>query len=497
MDSLQIEQELKKHIQEYGPNGDESLEYYGLIVQDHVCYSTKIYRRASKNINEEALINEYKKTLFFNEIVKYAKIYDFSQRWDEQGNSFIRLVFAPYKDVVSRNESFHELISLCHLNDYETFFKNLTDYYEYTHFTGESALLKMGIELDSEGNVLESKAYFALRSFDHKCDHVGCRYPYSKIHALVDESLRLLGMREETERFNQISDCMEKNDYYPVFTGINFSKDYVEMKVYYETCLVNYDEKTILEAENSVCEVVFGDKAFLESMHADVIQNKAFLDCISFSVIKKFDGKRVELWKPYYLLLDDALIKARMLDRCCFEKHEQNEIDSDDYIEVLTVTDEDQPLYYTSLKQAEQKSLMFRCFSVILTDENGHMITRTIRSKNDEKLYAEICSGYAMTSFVIEEAEQKLFDDYAIRVHLKQLKTLKHEEKCVDGKQRFKLIHVLVGNYNCSELNLSVQTALEIIKMEELLEKIENCPECITSHFAAILSNINTNINGR
>lgn len=37
-------------------------------------------------------------------------------------------------------------------------------------------------------------------------------------------------------------------------------------------------------------------------------------------------------------------------------------------------------------------------------------------------------------------------------------------------KQQIKLTHVLVGNYNCSELNLSVQTALEIIKTEELLK---------------------------
>jgi hypothetical protein len=34
-----------------------------------------------------------------------------------------------------------------------------------------------------------------------------------------------------------------------------------------------------------------------------------------------------------------------------------------------------------------------------------------------------------------------------------------------------KLSQTLVGNYNCSELNLSVQTALEIIKTEELLKK--------------------------
>lgn len=39
-----------------------------------------------------------------------------------------------------------------------------------------------------------------------------------------------------------------------------------------------------------------------------------------------------------------------------------------------------------------------------------------------------------MTSFVVEDVEQKLFGDYAIRgVHLKQLKTLKYEEKCAEA----------------------------------------------------------------
>ena len=272
----QIRQELEQVMTEYGPDGDQSLEYYGLVIQDGECRSAKLYRRASRKSDEAELIAKYQNQSFFQAVIQYAKIYDFSLRRDEAGMTYMRLVFLPFKDVLRSEERFAQLLDLCHLNCDSAYFKQLTAYYHEMEFTGLSPLLKMGVELSESGEVLEAKAYFALKSYDDIYDNLGKRHLYDSCRHLVDKSLSLLQMGDLSDSFAEIAERLERIQYYPIFTGVNFADGYVEIKVYYETCFSSYDSATILHQENALAAMMLPEAAEMEEMHQGILKRIGF-----------------------------------------------------------------------------------------------------------------------------------------------------------------------------------------------------------------------------
>lgn len=492
-----VGQELKEAFELYGADGDQSLEYYGLVIKDGICSSSKIYRQLSKNIDENALLDDYRNLTFFNAVIELARIYDFSVRYDENNSAYTRLVFAPYKTVLQSDELFSGLIQLCHLEKYSGYFRELTAYYRQSQFTGTSPLLKMGIELSESGEVLEAKAYFALKSYDDRYDNYGRWLIYDECRHLVDKSLELLGMNDLSDHFAEISSKMEQIQYYPVFTGINFSEDYAEMKVYYETCFPDYSFDVILNRENSLALLMLGNAGpDMVKMHAGIQSAGAFIDCVSYSVLR-YNGREkddVKLWKPYYLSLNERLIGKRILERSLFDGPVLKNTEPEQYKSVLLVNEEDEPLGFMQKMAAHTNNCMHRAFSVFLHDGNGKMLIqkRAACKYHSPSLWTNACCSHPLTSHVVAEAEVRLNEELGISgIPLKELFSFQYEADVGNGLIENEYDHVLTGI--CTEqpeLDPSEAEDQKFIDFDELLADVDRNPECYTVWFRLIVERV-------
>lgn len=493
----QIHHELKNAFSQYGINGDQSLEYYGLVIQDGVCSSSKIYRQLSKTCDESSIIDKHKDLPFFQNVIKLAKIYDFSVRYSDDGIAFYRLVFAPFKKVLESEELFSELIRLCHLEQYSSYFQELIAYYNHTGFTGGSPLLKMGIELSEKGDVLEAKAYFALKSYDDQYDPVGKRFCYTQCRHLVDKSLELLDMTDLSETYSDISCRLERIEYYPVFTGINFSEQYVEMKVYYETCFSDYVSDRILALENELSSLMLGQcDAELMQMNSDIQDIGAFIDCVSYSVLRyKFAAHNdVTLWKPYYLALDDRLISTRLFERPQYNEAHQLDSDLESFKSVLLVNEQDEPRGFMPKQEAHQKGILHRAFSVFLHDGNGNMLIqqRAEHKYHSPLLWTNACCSHHLTDHVVEEASVRLNEELGLYdIELKELFTFHYSADVGNSLTENELDHVLVGI--CTQipkLNEAEVADQKYIPFDELLKDVKQAPEKYTVWFRLTVEDV-------
>lgn len=486
----QIHQELQNAFSQYGVNGDQSLEYYGLVIRDGACSSSKIYRQLSKTCDESSMIEKHKNLVFFQNVISLAKIYDFSVRYNDAGTAFYRLVFAPYKKVLASEELFAELIRLCCLERYSFYFKQLIDYYHQTGFTGGSPLSKMGIELSENGDVLEAKAYFALKSYDDRYDMVGKRFFYNQCRYLIDKSLEILNMSDLSETFAEMASQLEKSEYYPVFTGINFSEQYVEMKVYFETCLSDYVPDRILASENELSFLMLGqyDEEFM-SMHSDILNTGVVLDCVSYSVLRYPSEAHcdITLWKPYYLALNDRLISKRLLERPQCDEADQMGANLESLKSVLLVSEQDEPQGFMQKQEAHQKGILHRAFSVFLHDGNGKML---IQQRSEYKyhsplLWTNACCSHPLTDRVVEEASVRLNEELGLYdIELKEVFTFHYLANVGNGLTENELDHVLIGI--CTQIPKFNETEVanqKYIPFDELLRDVKHTPEKYTVWF--------------
>ena len=486
----QIQKELNNAFSQYGVSGDQSLEYYGLVIKNGVCCGSKIYRQLSGICDENSMIEKYRDLSFFQNVIRLAKIYDFSVRHNDEGTAFFRLVFAPFKKVLGSEEGFSELIGLCHLERYYFYFKNLIDYYHRTEFTGSSPLLKMGIELSEKGEVLEAKAYFALKSYDDQYDPVGKRFTYTECRHLVDKSLELLEMSDLSNAFAETSDQMEQIGYYPIFTGINFSNQYVEMKVYYETCFSDYTFDKIIECENKLVSLMLGRSyPELMKMHSDIRDMNAFLDCVSYSVLRYTSAEcsDVIIWKPYYLALNDRLISTRMFESPQNDGTRLIDSDVEPFKSVLLVSEQDEPIGFMSKQEAHLKSALHRAFSVFLHDGNGNMLIqqRAEHKYHSPLLWTNACCSHPLTDHVLEEAAVRLNEELGLYdIKLKELYVFHYSADVGNGLTENEIDHVLVGVCTkMPKLNKSEVADQKLVPFDELLNDVQQNQERYTVWF--------------
>lgn len=490
MEFQEIHEDIINLVNDYGPEGDDSFEYLGLVVKNGDCASKKLYRRISRFSNDEEIIEKYKSDSFFQEIIKYAKIYDFSERKTDHNKPFRRLVFAPYKEIIENESKFADMLNLCGIQKKKEYFRSLIEYYERIRFTGISPLLKMGVELSSEGELVEAKAYFALRSIDDKYDSLGKRFRYRDIRHLVDKSLELIGLPEDSLYFLEAADKMEELEYYPVFTGVNFSDNYVEMKVYFESCFKSYEKAAILERENKLGEIIYRDKHFAK-MHHDIIDRGFFLDIVSYSRLVDLNTPTVAplvLWKPYYLIMDDNLVWNRLRDRYYFnENNILPEFDFEQHKEVLLVDENDVPKGFMNKMEAHIQGVTHRAFSVFLHDGKGNMLLqRRASSKyHSPGLLTNACCSHPLTSYIVDEAVGRIGEELGIYdIKLVELYAFHYRAEVGNGLIEDEIDHVLIGEYN-GEVIVNSDEADEIIYMpfEQIITDINRHPEKYTVWF--------------
>lgn len=498
MDISQINKVMQESCEQYGFSGDNSLEYVGLVIKDNVCSSTKIYRRLSNESDEKELVEKYKNLKFFKGIINFAKIYDFSVRNDGDDKEYIRMVFAPFKSVIDDVCKFEQLLNLCCLNNYKSYFSQLIEYYREIEFTGTSPLLKMGVELDITGKLLEAKAYFALKSYDDRYDTLGKRYRYSQCRKLVDKSLSILKMDCKSEQFLKTAAEMEKNYYFPIFTGVNFSEKYVEMKVYYETCFPDYKNYIIRNYENQLSRMMLSNPEALIELNEKYLEQGLFLDCISYSVIKYTNSCGEEfstpIWKPYYLLYTNELAKRRAVDYYYYEKLSAPCVNYDDYKQVLLVDENDNPIGTMDKTEAHLVGKRHRAFSVFLHDGKGNMIIqkRAASKYHSPSLWTNACCSHPFTDFIKEEAQLRMKEELGIEnVDLHEVFSFSYNEKVGKGLIENEIDHIFVGEY-CAAIKVNPEEAEEIksVPFQELLESVRSKPKIYTVWFRIVIDRV-------
>lgn len=488
MNISQIDREMEKAYRRYGLSGDESLEYIGLIIQDNICSGTKVYRRLSEQCDEYEIVEDYKNLDFFKKIVVFAQIYDFSSRKDDEGREYMRLVFLPFKNVLSNERRFDDLLRLCQLYDYKNYFVQLLSFYAGIEFTGTSPLLKMGVELDDKGNVLEAKVYFALKSYDDKYDTLGRWHKYLDCKKIIDESLLLLEMKILENQFLHVGKNLEKIYYFPVFMGVNFSKDYTEMKVYYQTCFPDYTRNNILYYENELIKnILLNQEQFIELNHK-YMDKGLFIDGISYSIIKdQKQGFSTPIWKPYYSVYTKDLARKREIDYYNYEPTVIKDLDYKQYQQVLLVDEKDRPVGTMDKNLAHRVGARHRAFSVFLHDGKKNMIIqkRAAAKYHSPSLWTNACCSHPFTKFIREEAIFRLKEELGIsNVQLKEIFTFSYNEEVGNGLIENEIDHVFVGKYNGKiELNLEETDEIMYISFPTLLDRINKEPEKYTIWF--------------
>lgn len=492
----QIDKYFNRYYCDYGPDGDGSLEYIGMVVKNGEVDSLKEYRRLSNKANENEMVSAYKDSVFFQRIVNFAKIYDFSKRIDEEGKEYLRMVFAPYKNVLANENKIYELLKLCKIESKEKFVKTLIDYYSELQFTGTSPLLKMGVELDCNGNLVETKFYFALRSYDEQNDCYGRRFRYSECKDVVEKSLELLGFTKDEDEFVRISERMEEYGYYPVFTGVNMAKEYSEMKVYYETCFSDYTEENILRSENAILDIMLNDAKGWHSNNEKYIKNGLFLDCLSYSVIKKNEGDSSEIikdiWKPYYLIYTDALRKARQVDRYHYDIKKVASINLEDYRNVLLVDETDAPIDIVPKLEAHINPKLHRAFSVFLIDKEGRIVIQKRASckYHSPGLWTNACCSHPITRNICQEASIRVNEELGVSCYdLEEIFSFIYKEEVGRGLTEYEYDHVLVG-YVDDEIIMDPKEVEEIkhISLDELKKSVNEEKEKYTAWFIIAIS---------
>lgn len=474
---------MQKLNRVYGPSGDNSLEYIGLAIQDSLFRSIKKYRRLSKECNEYEIVEKYKNHDFFSKIIRYGKIYDFSSRKNSEGDEFLRFVFEPFKKVLADRRKSDCLFQICHLEKYRDFFTQLIRYYQKIQFTGSSPLLKMGVELDSNGEVKEAKAYFALKSYDNKSDTLGKWHRYADCKNIIDESLRLLGMQSLNGQFLKIAIEMEKIYFFPVFLGVNFSENYMELKVYYQTCFPDYSGEYILKAEDKLAGLLFCDPEEFRILNAGCLKDNLFIDGVSYSVIKNKNGElSTAVWKPYYTVYTGKLIRTRKMDYYNFEQENIHDLDFCKYKEVLLVNNDDQPVGMMNENPAHKNGCRHRAFSIYLCDENGNIIMKRT-TDGQESRFTCICHGHPFTEYLKEEAESCFSAEYdRFSVELKEISVAAYIEKDQNGIMENEIDHILIGKFN-GKVDEVQSSEMISIPVPVLLKSLQNEPEKYTLRF--------------
>ena len=484
----ELNDEINKALADYGPAGDKSLEYYGLVVEDGVLSSSKVYRNASANNNNQAeLMEKDENYAFAYNIVKYAKIYDFSERKTEKQGTLRRIVFEPYIETTKNETLFLDMIRLCRLEKYQDYFVSLMKYYSDMHFTSQSPLLKMGIEQLPDGSIREAKAYFTLKSYDDKHDNSGRRYYYRDCKKMVDESLRLLDLSYLSEQYNEIAEIAERYEYFPVFTGINFGDDYVEMKIYFESCFTSYDDHYILNQENGLTQICYKDISSVEEFHDNLIKNGTYMDLITYSVRHSAGSKDTVLWRPYYLPLEKHIIDSRKMIHYDYENHEVKKFDNEKHKEVLLVDNQDKPLEFMNKKQAHEQGRLHRAFSIFLFDRTGRMLIqrRALGKYHTPGLLSNACCGHPLTSFVMDDAKQRLHEELGIvGVNLDEIFSTIYQAEVGNGLIEYEYDHVFIGQYD-GEITIDPDEASEAyyLSTDEIEKILTNDPEEFTPWF--------------
>lgn len=491
MEKQQIVDYIDNCYREHGPFGDRSLEYIGLIIKEGLFEGIKEYRRLSRGTDERELASDHSENSLFSEIVRYAKIYDFSRRLAPDGREYTRIVFAPYKSILLSEELFAELMTKCGLSSRKAVITGLMEYYDKIGFTGQSPLLKMGLEFSPDRELIETKLYFALRSYDDRNDSVGRRFRYEECRPIVKKSLELLGMASCDEEFHEISIRMEELGYYPVFTGINFSDTYAEMKVYYETCLPDYSGDNVLEAENALCSLMMNDAGWWKELNRSYIDRDLFLDCVSYSVIGYQSKDEVSIsggiWKPYYLVGSDDLRKNRQIDRYDFDREEQAVMDPEDYRCVLLVDEKDTPVGIMSKAEAHRTGRLHRAFSVFLYDENGNMLLqkRAAGKYHSPGLWTNACCSHPLTDRIGEEAEIRLKEELGISCRdLEEIFTFSYKAYVGNGLTENETDHVFIGQFSGETVPNPEETEeVCAVSLSDLRKSIKEDPERYTAWF--------------
>ena len=495
MNISQIDKEMEKACRRYGPSGDESLEYIGLIIQNNICSGTKVYRRLSEQCNEYEIVEDYKNLDFFKKIVTFAQIYDFSSRKDNEGRDYMRLVFLPFKNVLSNEKKFDELLRLCQLYDYKNYFMQLLSFYACIEFTGTSPLLKMGVELDDKGNVLEAKVYFALKSYDDQYDTLGRWHKYLDCKKIIDESLQLLGMQTLEKQFLHVAINLEKIYYFPVFMGVNFSEDYTEMKVYYQSCFPDYTRDKILYYENELTKNILLTSEQFIKLNNKYLEKDLFIDGISYSIIKDQNQRfSTPIWKPYYTMYTKDLVIKREIDYYNYEPTVIEDLDYKQYQEVLLVDEKDRPLGTMNKNVAHRLGARHRAFSVFLHDGKKNMIIqkRSATKYHSPSLWTNTCCSHPFTKFIREEAIFRLKEELGIKnIQLKEIFTFSYNEEVGNGLIENEIDHVFVGKYEGKiELNLEETDEIMYIPFPTLLDRINKEPEKYTIWFRMTASRV-------
>lgn len=491
MNREQITEYFNNCYTEHGPDGDQSLEYIGLVFSDGSFGGVKEYRRLSQRTDEDELASDYKDSELFSKVVRYARIYDFSRRIASDGQEYTRIVFAPFKSVLASEGLFDSLTDICGLSRWKSFITDLIRYYDDTGFTGHSPLLKMGLEFTADMKLKESKLYFALRSYDDKNDSIGRRFRYSECAPLVEQSLRLLGMEQCNQAFYDVSAKLEKIGYYPVFTGVNLGADYSEMKVYYETCLEDYSHEKVLNAENALCGLMIKDADMWKELNGGFIGKDLFLDCVSYSLTGTFvNGEMTvsgDIWKPYYLVGSDDLKKHRQIDRYCYNRDFSGEMDPEDWRSVLLVNDKDEPLGIVPKMQAHTEPRLHRAFSVFLYDKDHNMLLqrRALNKYHSPGLWTNACCSHPITGLICDEAAQRVEEELGISCSdLEEIFEFTYRAEVGNGLVEYEFDHVLAG-LAADEVKINRDEVEEtcVMSLAELKRSLDETPEKYTAWF--------------
>ena len=266
--------QCKDAISIYGKNGDTSLEYIGVILCNNQIANFRVYRKRCDSVLKHINTIEPYHTMHTKYLKGFTdksgvKLCDISQDHLSHEHVF-RMMYKLPKTLTHEDSTLYieKFFSSYPDSPYSIEIQSNVNHFSQITQCVQSPLLQLGIEFDKDCHLLGVKYYLAFHELEH-CNRFLASY--SKKNSLP------LAFAETVSQI-----C--KNNFTPIFLGINNHKDKIESKLYFISKAFGHQIQNILPVSITLANTLGWNKALPQQDLEDLYSMGMYIEGIAISL---------------------------------------------------------------------------------------------------------------------------------------------------------------------------------------------------------------------
>ena len=264
----------------YGKNGDGSLEYVGVTVNENGILK-KLYRKHLHGVSIYE-IPLYKKVIerYFSKFIieENVEICDYSESMSDDIPVY-RIVFKFSKNlsILSYRRCLESFFVNLEMDDVKKEIDEIVGKCTKEFGFDHSPLLQIGIEFDSRGTVLGVKYYIDLKVSKYK-KVAASRELVCKIKKVLFSDTEK--SEDELDRLIQTANF----DYSPIFAGVNVCGELCECKVYLISGYLGYSDRELLRNTQEMISAMGWTSILCKEDLAKLYERSLFIEGIAYTL---------------------------------------------------------------------------------------------------------------------------------------------------------------------------------------------------------------------